>query len=97
MTAYNYAAATALHPIFRAPLPVRALAAQALAAVVPARPYALWNTIDALDALPSETKNATAADRTKARDYLTEAASEMRRSGWTAYALNFSDAAETLK
>lgn len=88
---------TTLHPMFRRPLPVRAVVAEALRAIVPARPYALWNSIDALDALPSETKNATAADRDEARAYLIEAAEAMRRAGWTAYELNYIDAAETLK
>lgn len=97
MTTYNYAAATAPHPIFRAPLPVRAVVAEALRAVVPARPAAIWNSIDALDALPSEAENATAADRDEARAYLIEAAEAMRRSGWTAYELNYIDAAATLK
>ena len=97
MTPYNYAAATAPHPIFRAPLPVRAVVAEALRAVAPAGPAAMWNTIDALHALPSEAENATAGDRAKARDFLAEAAETMHRSGWTEYAREFSDAAETLK
>ncbi len=84
-------------PMYRAPLTVRALAAQALAAIVPARPYALWNSIDALDAYPHEAKNATAADRADARARLLIEAENMRGRKWTAYELNYIDAAETLK
>lgn len=90
-------------PLYRAPLIVRALAAQALAAVTPARPYAFWNTIDALDAYPHEAKNATAADRADARARLLIESENMRALAWTLprtaheYGQLYTDAAETLK